>query len=442
MRGQLILILLFGFTTLQCFSQNPSWTSIKGKVVDQNQDPIPYVNISLRNDLSFGTYSNTNGEFDIRFPASTVNDTLIFSCMGYSSTKILLEISPVTDSLVVVLQAKIYTLNEVVISPDTALSIVRKSVEMLEFNLADNKSILQGFFREIIRSDYTYDRLVEAAVDVFDKGYKPSEDDDALQFKIREIRKSNDFIDLDWKASIFEYLFPKNGLHGHSESIFYNDYIRNHKVYGNILLNAPLGEDFFKEVSLNIDSVTYNDAEQILCIGISPKDTSNGLWPYGSLHIRSRDYAILQMSYETRVDPNVKNFTMIVPGQKFIHKTLIKYKEYNGKLYLSLLYRKAFRFQMNYSKRDESKSKGKLEGNFSHELLFITNEIITERDKIQRFRKKERQSKNIDLYSETWKYNEDFWKKYNAVNERPLDPRVKKDIERETSIHDQFKNNN
>ena len=96
---------------------------------------------------------------------------------------------------------------------------------------------------------------------------------------------------------------------------------------------------------------------------------------------------------------------------------------------------------MNGTKFDKAREKGKIEGQFYTESFFVTNEIITESNKAKAFKRKERQKDNIDLYSTHWKYNENFWKSYNTLAERPLEPNIKKDIERETKLDEQFKKN-
>lgn len=439
MKNRCLLFLLFISAVFLTHAQSSGVRNVKGKVTNEASLPLPYVSITLANDISLGTYTNADGIFSFIIPGILKKDSLIFSCIGYESAKISMSTLNTEDSIYIYLKPKEYLLGEVTITPDTALEIVRKSVKKLDINLSNSKSILQGFFREIIRSDYTYDRLVEAAVDVFDRGYSSAKDNELL-FKVREIRKSDDYRDLDWMSSIINYINPTNGLHGDFESLFFNDYIRNNKCFYEMLLNAPLNEEFFSAVLFSIDSTTSYDNSQVFCIGIHPKDDSLGILPHGSIHIRSDNFAILQMEFEGRVHPKVE-IPFAVPGQEYMHKTLIQYKEYNNKMYLSFIYRKSFRFDMNSTKFDKTKAKGKAEGHFYHEFLFMTNEIVTEKDKIKLFRKKERQRKDQDLYSTKWKYNNEFWKSYNAIVERPLEPSVQKDIEREIPLDEQFKKN-
>ena len=69
----MVLLLISQFT----FSQ------IKGVVVDENDKPIPYVNIWVENE-NIGTTSQEDGTFVLN--DSEVNKNLIFSAIGYKKT--------------------------------------------------------------------------------------------------------------------------------------------------------------------------------------------------------------------------------------------------------------------------------------------------------------------------------------------------------------------
>lgn len=411
--------------------------SIYGRILDEQNTALPFVHISLKSDPSIGTYSSSDGLFEIKIPTTLQHtDSIIFSCIGFDRSAI--SALAIQDSLVITMRTKTYILNEIVVVPDTAMSIVKRSIKELQNNMPSSKNILQGFYREIIRSDETYDRLTEAAVDVFDSGYKSLVGNTNLQFKIRELRKSEDFMDLDWKASILNYLYPKNGLHGdNADALFYHDYIRNHNGFFLEIINAPLNEAFFNFAALSLDSSFVEGIDTLLCIGISPREPDGDFLPSGKIFIRSSDYKIFQMEYTLKANAErafAKSFT--VPGKDYASKIIIQYKEYDNKMYLSLLHRISFRQQMNHTKFKESN--GKL-GVFYDEKLFITNEIISEKNKPSAFKRKERQKKDIDLYSEDWTYNEAFWENYNVVNENPLDPNIEKDLNRGTVLDKQFK---
>jgi hypothetical protein len=86
-----------------CFSAT---AQIKGVVVDEKKEPIPYVNIWVENE-NIGTTSEENGAFSL--PINEIKN-IVFSALGYE-TKIVSS----TEIESVILYPKALELNEVVI---------------------------------------------------------------------------------------------------------------------------------------------------------------------------------------------------------------------------------------------------------------------------------------------------------------------------------------
>jgi hypothetical protein len=433
----------FSFTCLVVFvyyysiAQDTSTIKCKGTVVDATGEFISYVNISVKSDPSIGVYSGNSGRFEIKLPHNLIQDSLLFSCIGYEDRLLPIFLFK-SDSLKVILTTKTYFLDEVLIKSDSAKNIVRKSILNLSKTLPRHRTILQGFFREIVRSDYTYDRLIEAAVDVLDIGYQHAQEKNrGLVFKVRELRRSEDYMDLDWKASILNYLNPKNGLHGKDvDALFNHDYIRNNADQFFELFNAPLNEKLLSFVDFSIDSLITFKNDTLFCIGISPSSDTDYFLPHGHLYIRYGDYAIFEMEFQMNVNDQNTRTSLQVPDKKYLFKTLIKYVDYQGDMYLGMLRREAFRQQLNYTK--SSRSNGR-EGAFYDEKTFIVNEIITEKNKLSTFKRKDRQNDEVDLYDEDWKYNEPFWMKYTILHDNPLSPSIRTDLERIRTLEEQFR---
>ncbi len=83
------------------------FSQIKGKVVDEKNQAIPFVNIAIENE-NIGTTSEENGEFIIN--ESDKNKNLIFSALGYDK-----KIIKASENLQVVLKTSEIQLDEVVI---------------------------------------------------------------------------------------------------------------------------------------------------------------------------------------------------------------------------------------------------------------------------------------------------------------------------------------
>ncbi len=93
--------MFFLFANLSLFSQ------IKGKITDEKNQAIPFVNIWIENE-NIGTTSEENGEFTIN--ESDKNKNLIFSALGYDK-----KIVKAIDNLQVVLKSSEIQLDEVVV---------------------------------------------------------------------------------------------------------------------------------------------------------------------------------------------------------------------------------------------------------------------------------------------------------------------------------------
>ena len=84
-----------------------SFSQLKGKVVNINNNPIPFVNIYIQNENS-ATTSEENGDFLIK--SSDKNKTLVFTVLGYES-----KTAKAAEDMIVVLQPSEIQLKEVVI---------------------------------------------------------------------------------------------------------------------------------------------------------------------------------------------------------------------------------------------------------------------------------------------------------------------------------------
>src|SRR5262249_38282649 len=57
-------------------------TSIEGRVVDENKNPLPNINVQLKG-TSLGTITNPRGQFSLHLPDDQKNGVLVFSSIGF-----------------------------------------------------------------------------------------------------------------------------------------------------------------------------------------------------------------------------------------------------------------------------------------------------------------------------------------------------------------------
>lgn len=94
---KIILFLLF---TISVSAQ------VKGVVVDEKDNPVPYVNIWVENENT-GTTSQENGTFTINI---STNKTLVFSAVGFETKRV-----KISEYEKVILKEAVYKLEEIVI---------------------------------------------------------------------------------------------------------------------------------------------------------------------------------------------------------------------------------------------------------------------------------------------------------------------------------------
>ncbi len=119
---------------------------IKGKVTDQNNQPLPFVNILIENTYK-GTTSNDDGFYELNITTPKTY-TLVFSYLGYKTVKKEVQISQFPYELDMVLIEESVSLNEVLIDSETdpANAIIRQTIAQREANLAKIESFKADFY--------------------------------------------------------------------------------------------------------------------------------------------------------------------------------------------------------------------------------------------------------------------------------------------------------
>ncbi len=107
----LIAISLLLFAPSYVLSQN-----IFGTIIDNNQLPIPYTNIALKNN-NIGTCTNADGTFELDIKGNS-SDTLIVSSIGYNTVIIpISKYKPNYNFGNIILEKKFFEIDEITITP-------------------------------------------------------------------------------------------------------------------------------------------------------------------------------------------------------------------------------------------------------------------------------------------------------------------------------------
>lgn len=108
-----LIILLISASSLPLLSQDQT-SRISGQILDENQNPIPYVSIGIPGS-SVGTVSDEKGFYELHIDANRFKDSVLFSSLGYQ--KVMLTGQSLQRSANVMMHTATSTLPEVLVRP-------------------------------------------------------------------------------------------------------------------------------------------------------------------------------------------------------------------------------------------------------------------------------------------------------------------------------------
>ncbi|WP_179336616.1 carboxypeptidase-like regulatory domain-containing protein [Winogradskyella ludwigii] len=141
----------------------------------ESKQPIPYVTIQFAHNKN-GTISNALGDFRIPMRYKVESDSLIISCIGYSTKRVSLAGLPEKSFHTIYLIPKTEALNEVVINANDkkkllARQIVQKAIDNIKNNYPVEPFSYMAYYRDYQFADEEYINLNEGIIEVFDQGF-------------------------------------------------------------------------------------------------------------------------------------------------------------------------------------------------------------------------------------------------------------------------------
>jgi hypothetical protein len=385
--------------------------TISGKILDgDSKESLPHAMLRLK-DKSIGTVANTLGEFDFHIPGEYYNDTVEVYMLGYYNYQIPIAQIANLDSFVALLNVRITELDAVIITPVplNANQILAKAMQLSKTNYPTEPFMLFGYFRDSKKENNQYVSLIEAAVRIYDSDYTtaPKRRRRLLErVAIDQIRRSFDYTgNKEW----LEIISKENSL----KELLGSNFLRYQYGAFDLLNNNK----FVRE-----DDVYYNDK---LLYVISIPD-----FPTTEIFIDSKTYAIVKFHYSGNaseeaemIDENTQRVIADV-GRDF------EFQEYKGKMYLKYL-----KTETHYQYIDIPTQA--VVNTIDLYLELSINQIQTE--DVRKLSGSETMNKHKGLETQIGPYSESFWRNYNIIKDTPLDEKLVKDLERETPLPEQFK---
>ena len=179
-----ILITLLFFSNF-FYAQNKNIT-LKGSVIDEAGDPLPFVAVSVIN-KSVGTATTEDGDFLFVISKKELKDSISISSLGFEPLKIKIEDFLNQKDKKITLIEVVNTLDEIVLLKTE--EYVLKAIENLEKNTISTPYQMDVLFRRATTEGGVSKFFVENYIKVRDKGpsNRPS------IFEVSESRKSADY---------------------------------------------------------------------------------------------------------------------------------------------------------------------------------------------------------------------------------------------------------
>lgn len=374
-----------------------------------NLKPVSYATIQIKNTYQ-GTATNQNGNFSILV---NVEDSLIVSCIGYSSLTI--SANELIDTIY--LKEEVRVLNDItVIARElNARKLVKKAFRSIKKNYISEPLVMNTFYRHYCRDDSIYGRLIEAAVDVYkSKGYRKPKSQYFKKdyYRLVQARRSFDksFVSGDHVPIAFDQMINSDVA----------AYQSSQKAEVPFMLFSSSGKHLkanLNEYKYELDKISYMDGKEIYEINYSMKQNDylgeSGMKfeidHYGKFYIADESYALVKIESKLSL------------GFRFIEDQWI-YTPADAGYYLSHLIHN--QESINTSNKDSK-------NHIAHIELLVNNiELGKKPDFVH-----EPISEKV---LSTNKYDPLFWKNYTVISENPLEKKIKKQLESAQNLEDQF----
>lgn len=390
---KIIIIGILFYNSAIFFSQNI--IQLKGKILDSNKDYISFCPLQIG---LISTVSNQIGEFELNIPENKLNDTIYVSYIGFYSQKIAAKKLYKNSVNEIILFEHQYNLNEVIVRPTfTPEQIINNITLNFSRNYRAKPYNLSGFFRNYVKENKKYDKLIEGEINIHSSGFN---------LKAKELTESEIYLNecrTSYSSGIHQEINTVNNL----IALF----TRSENIY-KILFN--------EKYLFNVDKYEYRGDDKVIYLSFTRPDVEIGLYYSGYFIINEKTWGIEQIIYNKTDLNNSKN----IYKQSQIDS--IKLKHINDLTTVNFLYINNH-YELSYMKMDYT---NELISPNTKILVSTITEYITNDYSSNSRKKGKKMKKNGTLIKQTYNmpYHEKYWRNYNYLIDNKELEKVKKDI--------------
>jgi len=399
---RILTIILFVLLATSAVAQN---INVSGKVIDhETKEPMPFASVYIKG-KTIGTITNLQGEFDFHIPDEYRNEILVISMLGYSNFE-----SPVwslisTTSVTLELNVSPIVLQEVLVEDSlSGGDILRLALAHIPDNYPNTPFFMEGFYRDVKKVGGTYISLLEAAVEIYDKGYDEPRNKSKLREGVRllEVRRS-----FGYESKFTSYFDQDNLL----EDLLLHNNIRYRQIEDKEEMYA----------SMNREKNSFYNGHEIYVV-------SHVRDYFLKIFIDKDNYSIVHLEWEATTSNEIlERKKSLVSRFAGLRKT-IDFKLVDNKMHLNFI---TITSKVNWY--DIKTNELKFETELFQQLLI--NKVIT--NPSNRIGSVERM-RNYGLQYQDLPYNKEFWDNYNVIKETPLDKKILEDLEKAGPLDKQF----
>jgi hypothetical protein len=369
-----------------------SYRKISGLVKDHNsKKALPYASIGIRG-KHVGTISNQDGEFSLSLSSENLNDTLVFSYVGYQNAEI--KVADLNKNhLDISLKEDFISLQEVIIRNNDPLAILNAAVNKFHINYPQKPTNLTSFYRESVLKNNKYMIYMESVLDIYKHSYSNRT---ALErVKVFKSRKIYDVSRLDTISFRL-----KGGINGCLKL----DIVKN--------LPEFLNEEFTHLYQYRLEDISTYDNRSVYIIGFKPKPNLSDPLLEGRVFVETNSLAIIRAEFgynKMRLSELRNRFIVKGSAKTKARPTLVdyvvSYRNIDGKYYLN---------HALGNLKFKVKNKKKLFSSvFSTSFEMATTDLKTE--DVLKFKYKETIHPTTIFSNYKTTYDPNFWGKSNFI---------------------------
>ncbi len=350
-----------------------------GQVISKKNEPIGFAHVFFKNDQSKGTITNELGEFSIVVTEQNVQDSLVFSVLGYHTLLVNYKDAPIYNNVFTLLPSSLI-IDEVTILSDTYLRyLLKEAIAKIPDNYPTEKHLQKAYYQNYTISDTTYAEMIEADITLVTDGYESKRIETKLG--LNQLRKSEDKRNLpDRLRSDNNKLFPvlrNNALFNRSFSKF-SGMGKNNSL-------ESFSQSIDKIDELQVYGQFVDKGDTILTIKISdPFFGSINSKIFSLVSVNKSDLAIVKVVYGD-VWSDKDDFSEVV------------YRKINGKYYPSYI-RSVLEFEFDQKTKKHYTS---------HVLMFY--DLVTGKKKMKKVKKGKKMKPEKGLRKMKMKADVEFW---------------------------------